>query len=441
MPTINFSIDETTSANAQAAATALRSLTQEYQKLNRVLVKTEKQLLKFDEINRLVAYADKPVSAGRTSSGRSSSSSKSTTKKTETTPKAGSTAGGKSNGYTPRDTSASLPLHLAIRDIFFEWGNLNWEVILMKLIAGVNAVGLGAIGLVTAGPAGLALGVTAGLLFSILADATIFNFDGKVQPEELRKALYAILPVAGAGVGLIAGGPAGALIGLAVGTFLSLKLIGLDWSDAERQLNQFFTDLHDFFDLRFQSVSRFFHESIDGLKTWWSNLSFRGFHLSLPHLQVQWEMLNANSALARFLGISAVPHLSVQWYARGGIVNGATLIGAGEQGKEAIVPLERHTEWIRLVAAELRAQLEALGPSHAFALYPLPAAAAGSLIPPSALQSESRPSLDGLADAIVSAISSLQADSPEPVIRVYLDGKQLSDAITKYQRRDARAKG
>ena len=61
MPTINFSIDETTSANAQAAATALRSLTQEYQKLNRVLVKTEKQLLKFDEINRLVAYADKPI--------------------------------------------------------------------------------------------------------------------------------------------------------------------------------------------------------------------------------------------------------------------------------------------------------------------------------------------------------------------------------------------
>ena len=102
MPSINFAIDETTSANAQAAATALRSLTQEYQKLNRVLVKTEKQLLKFDEINRLVAYADKPVSAGRASSGRSSSSkstSKSTTKKPETTPKTGTTAGG--GGHRP----------------------------------------------------------------------------------------------------------------------------------------------------------------------------------------------------------------------------------------------------------------------------------------------------------------------------------------------------
>ena len=436
MPNITF---ETEAANYEASAIALRSLTHEFTKLNRVIVQTEKQLLKFDEINRLVAYADKPASAGRASSGRSSSS-KSAAK--TTTPKTSSGTGEK-KPYTPseRDTSASLPLHLAIKDIFFEWGDLNWEVILMKLIAGVNAIGLGAIGLVAAGPAGLALGVAAGLLFSILADATIFNFDGKVQPEELRKALYAILPVAGAGVGLIAGGPAGALIGLAVGTFLSLKLIGLDWSDVERQLNQFFTDLHDFFDLRFQSVSRFFLESIDGLKTWWSNLSFRGFHLSLPHLQVQWEMLNANSALARFLGISAVPHLSVQWYARGGIVNGATLIGAGEQGREAIVPLERHTEWIRLVAAELRAQLEALGPAHVFALYPLPAAATGSLIPPSALQSESRPSLDGLADAIVSAVSSLQADSPEPVIRVYLDGKQISDAVTKYQRRDARAQG
>ena len=233
----------------------------------------------------------------------------------------------------------------------------------------------------------------------------------------------------------------GALIGLAVGTFLSFNLIGLDWHDAEQQLNQFFTDLHDFFDLRMQSVQRLFRESIEGLKTWWANLSFRGFHLSLPHLQVQWEYLNANSALARFLGISAVPHLSVQWYARGGIVNGATLIGAGEQGKEAVIPLERHTEWIRLVATELRAQLEALSPSHAYALYPLPAAAAGRLVPPAALQSESRPSLDGLADAIAGALAALQPQNDKPVIRVCLDGKQFSDAVTRYQRNQSRAPG
>ena len=156
---------------------------------------------------------------------------------------------------------------------------------------------------------------------------------------------------------------------------------------------------------------------------------------------MQWEYLNAKSALARFLGINAVPHLSVQWYARGGIVNGATLIGAGEAGKEAIIPLERHTEWIRLVAEELRRQLENLAPSNAIPLIALPAAAAGNLIPPRALQSESRPNLDGLANTIAEAIAAMNFDREEPVIRVYLDGKQLSDAVTKYQRRSDRAQG
>ena len=39
MPSINF---ETEAANYEASAIALRSLTQEYQKLNRVIVQTEK---------------------------------------------------------------------------------------------------------------------------------------------------------------------------------------------------------------------------------------------------------------------------------------------------------------------------------------------------------------------------------------------------------------
>ncbi len=95
-----------------------------------------------------------------------------------------------------------------------------------------------------------------------------------------------------------------------------------------------------------------------------------------------------------------------------------------------------------MIAEELVKQLEALAPSGAAAaLYPLPAAAAGRLIPPSAFKSESRPSLDGLADTIAAAIASMYSDSPEPVIRVYLDGKQLSDAVTKYQRRSERATG
>lgn len=38
------------------------------------------------------------------------------------------------------------------------------------------------------------------------------------------------------------------------------------------------------------------------------------------------------------------------WGARGGILNGATLIGAGEAGKEALLPLDRNTEWMDMLA-------------------------------------------------------------------------------------------
>ena len=95
-----------------------------------------------------------------------------------------------------------------------------------------------------------------------------------------------------------------------------------------------------------------------------------------------------------------MPHFSVQWYARGGIVDGATLFGAGEAGREAIVPLERHTEWIDAVAvrlAGLMGQGKIAGALEEIAdrlgriptaleglAMPMPAMASGTVIPPRA---------------------------------------------------------
>lgn len=45
-------------------------------------------------------------------------------------------------------------------------------------------------------------------------------------------------------------------------------------------------------------------------------------------------------------GLGTKPKIGVSWYAKGGIVDGATLIGAGEKGAEAIVPLDPF--WKRL---------------------------------------------------------------------------------------------
>ena len=52
------------------------------------------------------------------------------------------------------------------------------------------------------------------------------------------------------------------------------------------------------------------------------------------------------------------------------------------------------------------------------------------------------PDLSGLANTIAQAIAEISnRPQPEQSIRVYLDGRQLSDAVTRYQRRENRANG
>jgi len=50
-----------------------------------------------------------------------------------------------------------------------------------------------------------------------------------------------------------------------------------------------------------------------------------------------------------------VPKIGVTWLAKGGILTAPTLIGAGEAGREAVLPLDRNTGWIDELAAKLRA--------------------------------------------------------------------------------------
>jgi len=73
-------------------------------------------------------------------------------------------------------------------------------------------------------------------------------------------------------------------------------------------------------------------------------------------------------------------------------------------------------------------------------------AAASALVPYAATAASApayeAPDLSGLATAIAQAIAEIgNRPQPEQQIRVYLDGRQLSDAVTRYQRRDNRANG
>lgn len=85
--------------------------------------------------------------------------------------------------------------------------------------------------------------------------------------------------------------------------------------------------------------------------------------LKLPHIQVDW--VAAGGVLSKFLGISHIPNLSVKWFAQGGILNGAqlfgragsTLLGGGEAGREAVLPLDRNTGWMDKIADRVVSRL------------------------------------------------------------------------------------
>jgi phage-related minor tail protein len=64
-----------------------------------------------------------------------------------------------------------------------------------------------------------------------------------------------------------------------------------------------------------------------------------GARLELPHFALPHFIIDGGEIPWGIGGQGRKPTIDVRWYAQGGIVDGATLVGAGEAGPEAIIPL------------------------------------------------------------------------------------------------------
>lgn len=71
-----------------------------------------------------------------------------------------------------------------------------------------------------------------------------------------------------------------------------------------------------------------------------------GAHLKLPHFKLPHFKINGGKLPWGIGGKGSPPSISVDWYAKGGIFDSASLIGVGEKGPEAVVPLD--TLWNKL---------------------------------------------------------------------------------------------
>jgi phage-related protein len=76
----------------------------------------------------------------------------------------------------------------------------------------------------------------------------------------------------------------------------------------------------------------FVKEQIDKIKGFFDRLDIKFPHIKLPHFSIEGEFS---------LKPPSVPHLGVSWYASGGIFNRPSVIGVGEAGTEAVLPIDR----------------------------------------------------------------------------------------------------
>lgn len=83
-------------------------------------------------------------------------------------------------------------------------------------------------------------------------------------------------------------------------------------------------------------------DALGAISNFFANCRLSLPHINLPHFSISGEFS---------LNPPSIPHIGVEWYAQGGIINRPSIIGVGEAGAEAVMPLAKLPE---LMAEALR---------------------------------------------------------------------------------------
>lgn len=153
---------------------------------------------------------------------------------------------------------------------------------------------------------------------------------------------------------------------------------------------------------KWNAFKSWFERSWENLSSWWKNLHLPQFNITLPHISVVFDDYGGGwgASLLRFLGVSSIPHLSVQWYAQGGfpedglfMANHGELVGQFSNGRTAVANNEQIIEGIKT----------------------------------------------GVYDAVLAAMNNSNGNNQR--IELFIDGRKMTDVVTRHQRQNARAYG
>ena len=119
-----------------------------------------------------------------------------------------------------------------------------------------------------------------------------------------------------------------------------------DMQDALKEIPNWFKNL---FNDAMDNAKSAVQSGVDALK------SIFDFEWHLPKL----ELPHINITGGFSLNPPSFPSFDISWYARGGVFNSPSIIGVGEAGQEAVMPLERNTGWISTLAQKVAERMPA----------------------------------------------------------------------------------
>ena len=115
------------------------------------------------------------------------------------------------------------------------------------------------------------------------------------------------------------------------------------WNDIQSALKEIPNWFKNLFNDAMDNAKSAVQSGVDALK------SIFDFEWHLPKL----ELPHINITGGFSLNPPSFPSFDVSWYARGGVFNSPSIIGVGEAGQEAVMPLERNTGWISTLAQKV----------------------------------------------------------------------------------------
>ena len=101
-----------------------------------------------------------------------------------------------------------------------------------------------------------------------------------------------------------------------------------------------------------QAAKQTLDNIIQSIKNAFTNMRIEIPRPKLPHINVDWKSVGFGDARVN------IPDFNLNWYKMGGIFAQPSIIGVGEAGKEAVIPLDKLPS---LIADALR---QAMGGSH-----------------------------------------------------------------------------